>query len=52
MIARKLEVTPVWEEGDELILHIDRTNIAQEWAIQENQGKVPLAAKDIPPEYQ
>jgi len=52
IVARRLELTPEWEEGDELILHIDRINIAQEWAIQDHQNKTPLTEEGIPDEYQ
>ena len=35
-----------WEEGDEIV--INRTNFAQEWAIEANQNK---HLKAIPDEY-
>ena len=43
----RLMWTHEWEEGDEII--INRTNFAQEWAIQANQNKHLEA---IPEEYQ
>jgi hypothetical protein len=38
-IGHQLETTEACEEGDELILNIDQTNILQEWAIKAHQGK-------------
>ena len=38
--------THEWEEGDKII--INRTNFAQEWAIEVNQGK---HLEEIPEEY-
>ena len=43
----RLAWTHEWEEGDEII--INRTNFAQEWAIEANQNKHLEA---IPGEYQ
>ena len=43
----RLAWTHEWEEGDEII--INRTNFAQEWAIEANQNKHLEA---IPEEYQ
>ena len=43
----QLAWTHEWEEGDEII--INRTNFAQEWAIEANQNK---HLKAIPEEYQ
>ena len=43
----QLTWTHEWEEGDEII--INRTNFAQEWAIEANQNK---HLKVIPEEYQ
>ena len=49
MIARHVQLTDQWEEGDALYLHAGAT---QEWAIKENQGKQQRTVNDIPDEYQ
>ena len=50
LLGHALQTTG-WEEGDSLVLQINRTNIAQEWAIQEHQQKKAPTAADVPKEY-
>ena len=52
MCAQQATIAKEFEKGDEIIMRVRRTNIAQEWAIQENQGKKTLTAADVPAEYQ
>jgi hypothetical protein len=53
-IGHQLKTTEACEEGGELILHIDQTNILQEWAIKAHQGKTMPMASNVSedPEYQ
>ena len=52
MCMQQAALTKEFEQGDKIIMRVRRTNIAQEWAIQENQGKKVLTTADVPTEYQ
>ena len=46
MCVQQATIAKEFERGDEIVMRVWHTNIAQEWAIQENQGKKMLTVAD------